>query len=168
LSGWEGPRDRAICERALRDVEMSAFRHRRYPTLSGGERQRVHLARVLAQMEDPEAPGPRWLLLDEPTSALDLRHQHTTLALVRRLARNRGFGVCAVLHDINLALRYADDLLLLDRGRLAAAGPIGSALREDLVSRVWGIEARLVQPAGVSSPFIHTEIPEPASDHERT
>jgi iron complex transport system ATP-binding protein len=113
-------------------------------------------------------PGPRWLLLDEPTSALDLRHQHTTLALVRRLARNRGFGVCAVLHDINLALRYADDLLLLDRGRLATAGPIGSALREDLVSRVWGIEARLVQPAGVSSPFIHTEIPEPASDHERT
>ena len=89
------------------------FRARQLPTLSGGEQQRAHFARVLVQLACGEAEhGPGLLLLDEPTSSLDLRHQ-IDLVESRAPPRSRGTAVIAILHDLNLAIRFADRLIVL-------------------------------------------------------
>lgn len=118
-------------------------------TLSGGEKARVHLARALAQVwerpKDLEAgaggQGTRWLLLDEPTAALDLQHQHRMLQLARRWADVHGVGVVAVLHDLNLALRYSDRCLVLQGGRLVAGGVTGDVLTPECIEDVWKVVA---------------------------
>lgn len=102
--------------------------------LSGGERQRVLVARALATR-------PQYLLLDEPTIFLDLRHQAALLAIMARL-RDEGVGVLTVLHDLNQAL-HADDIAVLDGGRVAGCGPAASVLRPDLLRRVYGGEVTL-------------------------
>ena len=111
--------DRAIAVRCLGEVALDAFADRAYPTLSGGEQQRVQLARVLAQLAG--SPGAA-LLLDEPTSALDPRHQRLVLGLARRAAA-AGHAVVVVLHDLTLAARWCDRIVLLAGGRLVADGP---------------------------------------------
>jgi len=127
---------------ALTDVTVLAPRI--INTLSGGEKARVHLARALAQVWRPLPDGAgRWLLLDEPTAALDVAHQHSTMALVRRWAA-QGVGVVAVLHDLNLALRYADEAIVLCNGRLVAHGPSMQVLQPSLVSEVWRTPCELV------------------------
>jgi iron complex transport system ATP-binding protein len=134
--------DHAAADHALALVGLAERAAQPYPTLSGGERQRVHFARALAQLEGaPE--GPRALLLDEPTASLDLAHQHALLAQTRTLARREGFGVLVVLHDLNHALAYADDVLVLARGRAVAAGPVASTLSAELASEVFGFQLRL-------------------------
>ena len=134
-------RDGEIVEAALRAADAEHLRGRSYLALSGGERQRVHLARVLAQLW-PGAPG-QVLLLDEPTAALDPRHQHAILQALRVLA-GRGVAVLAVLHDLNLAARYGDRLLLLAAGRACACGTPETVLRADILQAVFGLEV-LVQ-----------------------
>ena len=127
--------DLAVAEACLAEAEVSHLAHRLYTTLSGGERQRVQLARVLAQIDFSQSDRhdrPRYLLLDEPTSSLDLAHQHATLRTGRRAAE-RGIGVLAILHDLNLAAMYADRLVVLSRGSLAAEGTPDAVLTEDLV-----------------------------------
>jgi iron complex transport system ATP-binding protein len=110
--------DRASARRCLAAVELEAFADRTYPSLSGGERQRVQLARVLAQLAiSPQAA----LLLDEPTSALDPRHQQLVLASARSAA-SRGHAVVVVLHDLTLAARWCDRVVLLARGRVLGDG----------------------------------------------
>lgn len=162
LSGWESPEDRRACAEALEAVEMSAFKDRNYPSLSGGEKQRVHFARVLAQLEreraSSEASGntaAAWLFLDEPTSALDLRHQHAVLGLLKGLARDRGMGILAILHDLNLALRYADQVLLLSHGAQVAAGPPAETLTTHHVAAVYGVRAEIVCSAYNNCPLIN-------------
>ncbi|VEB93797.1 hemin importer ATP-binding subunit [Citrobacter koseri] len=86
--------------------DCSQLASRDYRQLSGGEQQRVQLARLLVQLWEPE-PSPKWLFLDEPTSALDIHHQQHLFRLLRQLVRERQFNVCCVLHDLNLAARYA-------------------------------------------------------------
>lgn len=117
--------DGAAIAAACRLAGIDAFRHRSYQTLSGGEKQRVQFARAIAQIwrRPEEARGlARYLLLDEPTSALDLRHQRMVLDIARRLSRE-GVGVLAAIHDLNLAIAYADDVILLRGGRVLASGP---------------------------------------------
>lgn len=110
--------DRALARRCLADVELEAFADRTYPSLSGGEQQRVQLARVMAQL----AVAPRAaLLLDEPTSALDPRHQQLVLGLARRVA-SAGRAVIVVIHDLTLAARWCDRVVLLSGGRVVADG----------------------------------------------
>lgn len=159
LSGWESGEDRKAVDRALKFVEMDVFRHRRYPSLSGGEKQRVQLARVLAQIdrtgkEDPPAE-PAWLFLDEPTSALDLRHQHVVLYLVRRLSREHGMGICAVLHDLNLTMRYADHIVLLSRGQVAAEGLPSEVLTAEMIGEVYGVRAEVLNSEIHNSPLVN-------------
>lgn len=161
LTGWENEHDRQACDRAIAAAELEHLRYRRYLTLSGGEKQRVQLARILAQI-DPggrEMEGTRWLLLDEPTSALDLRHQHTLLTRVRRLSRSHGFGVVAILHDLNLAMRYADQVVLLDRGRAVATGPTRRTLTAPRISAVFGVETEIHCSQAGACPFIQTAHP---------
>lgn len=109
--------------------------------LSGGERARAHFARVLAQVWEAPEQGSRWLFLDEPTAALDLRHQTDLLQRARDWATQQGVGVVAVVHDLNLALRFADRALVLDQGHCVADGPPAQVLTPALLAQVWGVQA---------------------------
>lgn len=150
-----------IVQAAMHATGVNALAHRPVGSLSGGERARAQLARVMAQIwEAPPDDAARWLLLDEPTAALDLRHQHTTLTTVRQWAREQGVGVLAVLHDLNLALRYADRVWVLDHGQLQASGAPADVLRPTLVQRVWQVQAGTVRGAdGVDQLLISAEGP---------
>ncbi|WP_235738898.1 ABC transporter ATP-binding protein [Nocardioides alcanivorans] len=122
--------DHAVVSDALARVGATHLAGRPFTALSGGERQRVLIARALAQQGE-------FLLLDEPTNHLDIRYQHEVLDLVRSVADS----AIVVLHDLNLAARYCDDLVLLDRGRVAAAGTPDEVLDPDLLERVYAIHA---------------------------
>jgi iron complex transport system ATP-binding protein len=126
--------------RALASVGAEHLADRPITRLSGGERQRVQLARVLAQLDGRGGA----LLLDEPTSAQDLAHQHTVLQLVRDEARARPLAVAVVLHDLNLAACWADRLVLLSGGRLAADGTPAEVLDASTVAEVLGIRAHVL------------------------
>ncbi|QWT19215.1 heme ABC transporter ATP-binding protein [Bacillus sp. NP157] len=132
-----GDRDDAIVAAALRAAHAWTLRDRRYTALSGGEQQRVQLARVLAQVWDGGRTGA-WLLLDEPEAGLDIAHQHFILRRARACAE-AGFGVVAVLHDLNLAARYADEVAVLAAGALLRHGPPAEALDTALLSEIYGI-----------------------------
>ncbi|HEY0187579.1 MAG TPA: ABC transporter ATP-binding protein [Cellulomonas sp.] len=129
--------DAEVCAHALATVGLTGTERRRWRTLSGGERQRVHLARVLAQQ-------PGVLLLDEPTNHLDVQHQHELLALLART----GLTVVVVLHDLALAARYCDRLLVLDDGRACAAGTPVEVLTPDVLRDVFGVRAEVVPADG--------------------
>ncbi|WP_277963022.1 heme ABC transporter ATP-binding protein [Pseudomonas sp. RIT-To-2] len=135
-------RDAEIITAALQAADAAHLRDRSYLALSGGERQRVHLARVLAQLWPGDAGVT--LLLDEPTSALDPLHQHTTLQAVRDFA-DRGAAVLVILHDLNLAARYCDRILLLQNGRPYALDTPQRVLQPEGVKAVFGLDV-LVQP----------------------
>jgi iron complex transport system ATP-binding protein len=122
-------RDRAVVSWAIGAVGMDGWEDRVVATLSAGERLRAHFARVLAQ----EAPV---LLLDEPTASLDLAHQEHVLALSGSMA-GAGRAVVAVLHDLNAASRYANRIVVLDRGRVRADGSPREVLTADLLSSVY-------------------------------
>lgn len=137
--------DLAVAQACLAEAEVTHLAGRVYTTLSGGERQRVQLARVLAQIDFPAVQRrhhDRYLLLDEPTSSLDLAHQHATLRTARRAAE-RGIGVLAILHDLNLAAMYADRLVVLHGGDVAAEGPPAAVLTEDLVEEVFELRVAI-------------------------
>lgn len=136
----DAARDARIVDAALRAAHVADLRDRRYTGLSGGEQQRVQLARVLAQVWGAADDGA-WLLLDEPEAGLDMAHQHFILRRARDLVAE-GFGVVAVLHDVNLAARYADEVAVLANGRVLRQGTPEDALDVDLLSEVYGIPLR--------------------------
>jgi iron complex transport system ATP-binding protein len=119
---------------------------RSFTTLSGGEQQRVHFARVLAQLLTSAADPPqrpRLLLLDEPTASLDPAYQHKLLRATRQLAA-QNVVVVVVLHDLNLAARFADRFMLLDQGRSVAQGAAAEVLTEQYLSQVYELPCRVV------------------------
>ncbi|MGY2373813.1 heme ABC transporter ATP-binding protein [Pseudomonas sp. SDO524_S393] len=134
-------RDDEIIHSALNSADVGHLSGRSYLALSGGERQRVHLARVLAQLWPGEAG--QTLLLDEPTSMLDPLHQHTTLQAIRTFA-DRGAAVLVILHDLNLAARYCDRILLLEEGRPRALDTPFQVMQPELLKAVFGLDV-LVQ-----------------------
>jgi len=139
----------ALAEQALAETEALVFADRPYAVLSGGERQRVQLARVLAQCDaDPERRP--FLLLDEPIAGLDLAHQHTALASAR-LRADRGLGVLAVLHDLNMAARYADRVAILENGRLTALGPTQPTLDPERLSAVFATPIVRLEAGGATA-----------------
>ncbi|MFJ8579112.1 ABC transporter ATP-binding protein [Micromonospora sp. NPDC093277] len=136
--GRESAADLSAVHEVLDRLDLGAFGHRELATLSGGERQRVFLARALAQ-------GATLLLLDEPTSALDIGHQQEVLELVDQLRREHGLTVLATMHDLSIAGEYADRLVLLAGGRVAADGPPHEVLTEDLLATHYRAHVRVVQ-----------------------
>ncbi|MDG1579912.1 heme ABC transporter ATP-binding protein [Pseudomonas sp. GOM6] len=144
-------RDAEIVEAALHAADAEHLRGRSYLALSGGERQRVHLARVLAQLW-PGGEG-QVLLLDEPTSALDPLHQHTTLQAVRDFA-GQGAAVLVILHDLNLAARYCDRILLLQNGRPHAFGTPDEVLQAEPLSAVFGLDVLIQRHPERGHPLI--------------
>lgn len=152
LDGRETAADHERSDEALRRAGVAHLSDRIYTQLSGGERQRVHLARVLAQLDENREGQARYLLLDEPTASLDLLHQHEVLGTVRALARE-GVGVLVVLHDLNLAARYADRLALLKQGRLQALGPPDEILNPANIHEVFGIRGRVERLGEENYPY---------------
>jgi len=155
--GRESAADVRIARRALARAGVAELAARSYPTLSGGEKQCVQIARAFAQVWPDTGQASPYLLLDEPIAALDLVRQHRIAALLRRSAR-RGAGVFAVLHDLSLATDCADDVVVLRRGRVVAAGKPSEALTPDVIRDVFGVRARLLRRRG-RAPWLVTLSP---------
>lgn len=143
----EGRRDKEAARSAMARVDVLDFADRPVSELSGGERQRVVVARALAQ-------EGQILLLDEPTAHLDLGHQSETFAIVRLIAREEAKTVLAVVHDLTLAAANCDRLLVLGEGRLLADGPPGDVLTPELVSKAFGVRARVLRDPETERPII--------------
>ncbi|KEQ16439.1 heme ABC transporter ATP-binding protein [Endozoicomonas numazuensis] len=143
----------AIVEAALNEVDGLHLKDRQYTTLSGGERQRVHMARVLAQIWNELDFGKRYLLLDEPTSALDPAHQQLTLKMARKQAE-KGVGVLVILHDLNLAARYSDRLVILKEGGIAAQGTPHEVLTVETVKAVFNVDVTISEHPAHHCPLV--------------
>ena len=145
---------------ALAAVDLQDHAGRTHDALSGGERQRAHLARVLCQLAAGErATGPGILLLDEPTAAQDLAHQLRVLEVARAHA-DRGGAAIIILHDLNLAARFADRMLVISRGQVAAEGRPAEVLTAEMLAEVFGVRLvpGTVPPAG--TPFLLPQMAE--------
>nr|WP_202893882.1 ABC transporter ATP-binding protein [Kribbella italica] len=135
------PEDQQAIEDALDAVELAELRDRPVDQLSGGQRQRVWIAMVLAQ-------GTQHLLLDEPTTYLDLAHAVDVMNVVHAAAHTSGRTVVTVLHDLTLAAQYADHLVVMGEGRIAAQGRPVDILSERLLADVFGLRATVVEVGG--------------------
>lgn len=154
VPGFDGIGSRAhmIADQALQSVDLEGFHTRLYSELSGGEKQRVHIARALCQLDAAHRPAEQAaiLMLDEPTSSLDLAHQARVLDEARRQAL-RGRAVLVVLHDLNLAAAWADDIVLICKGRILARGTPAEIFNDELLSTAYGCPILVNQtpPQGV-------------------
>ncbi len=136
FSRWSAADDVAVAE-ALEATSTVDLADRSVDELSGGQRQRVWIAMALAQRTD-------LLLLDEPTTFLDVSHQVEVLDLLTDLNRTRGTTIVMVLHDLNLAARYADHLIAMGDGRIHAVGSPADVLSEETVRAVFGLDCRVI------------------------
>ncbi len=142
-----GSSDDAAVAQALALTDTQDLAGRRVEELSGGQRQRVWVAMMLAQ-------DPRIMLLDEPTTYLDIAHQVDVLDLLVDLNRDRGTTVVMVLHELALAARYADHLVVMGEGRILREGPPAEVLDEDCVQEAFGLAARVVPDPVTGSPLV--------------
>jgi iron complex transport system ATP-binding protein len=152
LRRWTDADDEAVAE-ALTLTDTLDLAHRVVDELSGGQRQRVWIAMALAQ-------GTDLLLLDEPTTYLDVAHQVEMLDLLAELNARRGTTIVMVLHDLNLAARYADHLVALRHGTVVAEGPPRAVVTEDIVRDVFGLDCRVID-----DPVSHTPLVVPVGRH---
>ncbi|MFP4503945.1 MAG: heme ABC transporter ATP-binding protein [Cyclobacteriaceae bacterium] len=143
--------NRQIIAEILQRTGLTPFRDRAYQTLSGGEQQRVQMARVLAQLWHggfhAREPRHRYLLLDEPTSSLDLAQQQKLLSLARDSCKE-GVGVLAILHDLNLAMQYADRILFLKKGQTVAYGLVAEVVTQTVIEDTFSHPVRLLHDQG--------------------
>jgi len=156
FGGRPGKIDETIVDELMDVFEVTEFGSRNYQTLSGGERQRVNFARVLAQLQhsksdqnqtqnDQPARQPcRYLFLDEPLTFLDIRHQIEFMKKVREFAAAPDIVAVGVVHDLNLAARFSDHLLILDSGRVVAAGTPTEVLTTDRIIEVFGVKPTFI------------------------
>ena len=148
--GWFGRHssdDDAVVTTALESTGVAELADRPVAELSGGQRQRVWIAMVLAQQTDI-------VLLDEPTTFLDVRHQLDLLDLLTELNHDRGTTVAMVLHELNLAARYADHLVVMSAGRIVAEGPPSDVLTREVVDEAFGLRAQVVLDPVAGSPLV--------------
>ena len=147
--------DTARVDDAMAKTGVAPLADRPVGDLSGGQRQRVWIAMALAQ-------EPRVLLLDEPTTFLDLSHQIEVLDLLRTLNRTDGTTIVVVLHELNLAARYADDLVVMSGGRIVAHGAPSDVLTREVVSQAFDLDALVIPDPLTSTPLV---IPVPGGAH---
>ncbi|AQS35506.1 ABC-type cobalamin/Fe3+-siderophore transport system, ATPase component [Shewanella psychrophila] len=136
LGRWRKEDDEIIAQ-AMKETGVEAFKDTLADQLSGGERQRTWVAMLLAQQAD-------LLILDEPTSALDIHHQYQLMELLSKLNKNTGKGVIVILHDLNLALRFATQIVALKAGKIAFKGEVDVLLDEQLLSDLYSTPVRLM------------------------
>ena len=142
-----GKKDIDICREVMQEMSLLELAERNYLSLSGGEKQRVQFARVLAQVWERPENGSRYLFLDEPVASLDIRFQHQFLQLAKRLA-GTNTTVIAVLHDINLAMQYADRLIFMKKGSIVRQGVPGDIITAALIEEVFHVKVRLIREPG--------------------
>lgn len=134
--------DQAVVMDALQRLQLEPLATRQYGELSGGERHRVLIARALAQQG-------KIMLLDEPTSDLDLRYQLETMTVLRRLASERQVGILVAIHDLALASRFADQVVMLSQGRVFARGPWREVVTPANLEAVYGVSALTGEDGGL-------------------
>jgi iron complex transport system ATP-binding protein len=143
----EGPRDHAIAREALAATGTEGFAGRPFATLSGGEKQRVIIAAALAQISTTSEERAPVLLLDEPTAALDLAYQLEIADLLRRLRSRQPFSIVLSTHDLNFAASVCESLVLLENGRVLAAGATADVLTATRIRELYGVDADVRQHA---------------------
>jgi len=131
-----GERDKEIVAKILEFLGIDNLAMRYFNELSGGEQQKVIIARALAQQ-------PQILLLDEPTSSLDIRHQLEIICILRSLTQGKNRSVIVAMHDLNLASRFSDRMLMLKQGSIFAVGDPVSVLTEENIEAVYGVKSRV-------------------------
>lgn len=141
LIGGPSDKDRADFAAALETVGLSALAHHQVNTLSGGQRQRAWIAMVLAQNADT-------ILMDEPVNHLDVKYQYAVLGLIRDLVTQHGKTVIIVLHDLNLTTSFADDVIMLQDGKVSAAGTVAGTITEHNIQRTFGLETEIFERKG--------------------
>jgi iron complex transport system ATP-binding protein len=140
--GWRSSeRDIEKVEEALKLLGIEDFALRDFSEISGGEQQRVLLARTLAQEADI-------LLLDEPTSNLDVRHQLEVMEIIRTLVMKKGLSAIMAIHDLNLASRYADRVIMMKKGRIFAVGDPVSVFTPQNIAHTYGVESSVKNDNG--------------------
>jgi iron complex transport system ATP-binding protein len=141
--GWRpSRRDMDIVSEILTDLNLADLAVTDFERLSGGQKQKVLLARALAQNAD-------FLILDEPTSSLDLKHQIDVMELIRNLAVTRNVGVIMAMHDLNLAARFSDRVLMLHHGKVHGFGKPWDVIHQDSIRSVYGVDAMIGESNGV-------------------
>lgn len=148
-----GKKDETICNEVMERMNLTEFKERNYLTLSGGEKQRVQYARVLAQVWEKPVSGFRYLFLDEPLASLDINYQQEFLQIARELAKE-GIVLVAVMHDINLAIQFADKLFFLKEGELVDHGKPKEILTEDLIKKVFNIKSVIINNPVTGNPLV--------------
>lgn len=156
-----GAADRALVAQTLEQLELTTRRDQPFNFLSGGEQQRVQFARTLLQLRetaDASLEG-KVLFLDEPLNNLDLYYQYNLLQMARTDVVDKGGIVIAVLHDLNMACRYADRVIILSEGRTIMDAPAAEALRPDVLSAVYRMNIEKIEPSNQSPYFAVTGVP---------
>ena len=146
-------KDITICNEAIERMNLSKFKQRNYLTLSGGEKQRVQYARVLAQVWEKPVEGYRYLFLDEPLNSLDINYQHEFLQAAVDIMKEHTVLI-AVMHDINLAAHYADNLFFLKEGELIIHGKPKEILTEKIIEKVFKIKTTVIENPVSRKPLI--------------
>lgn len=146
-----------LIQSSLQEVEMLDFIKRDFHTLSGGEQKRILLAKCIVQLNCCHwADVNKYLFLDEPTASLDIEQQFNFIAMVKRLVKRRKIGVFAVLHDLNLAAQFADEILMLRNGEIIHKGNPKTVLTPDKLRQTFDIQAVINQHPVFDCPHITT------------
>ncbi|CAI3928962.1 heme ABC transporter ATP-binding protein [Commensalibacter papalotli (ex Botero et al. 2024)] len=152
-SPWEEPMNKNILDHVIEITQSVPLVHKDYAFLSGGEQQRIQLARALIQLWREEGPSG-WLFLDEPTSALDLYHQQQMLRLLRSLVKKYSLSVCMVLHDLNLASLWSDQIYLLNKGSIVASGSVTDVITEEILIKWYGADLKIIKHQEYEKPYV--------------
>lgn len=143
-----------IVDECLEKVGLSALKHRSYITLSGGEQQRVHIARALAQIWNAiQSEQPSYLFLDEPLASLDVAHQHGIMSLLKQLC-SKNVGVFIVIHDLNLAAQYSDNVVILKNGKKITEGSPNEVFTEEIIFNAFDHPVNIIPHPKTECPLI--------------
>jgi len=150
FTGSPKAKDIEACANAMEYFNVSSMANRDYATLSGGEKQRVHFARVLAQIWYPAENGYRYLFLDEPLTFLDVHYQHQFMQHVKDLLQMKDLVVTGVLHDLNLASKFADKITLINEGIVVSTGNTADVLTVENLEYIFKSTPDIIAHKGVS------------------
>jgi len=149
---FEGQEDYAIADQAMRTTDTTHLSARQFTDISGGEKQRVMMAAAMAQ--EPEV-----MLLDEPTTALDIKYQLEIINILKRLNRNDGMTLILAMHDLHLASRYCNRLILIDQGNIVKDGTPKEVLQKEILESVYGVQLKVFHDPEDGSILISPEAP---------
>jgi iron complex transport system ATP-binding protein len=148
-----GAKDRQVVTDMLELMGIAHLRERNYLTLSGGEKQKTHYARVLSQIQGEETGVVKYLMLDEPIAFMDLNYQHEFLKIARMIAKSN-VVVIAVIHDLNLALQYADSVLALNKGQVLMQDVPGKVVTPELIETLYRMKGSVFHHPGAAFPVL--------------